>query len=96
MNGMADFLGVAIIVAVARGIQVVMNDGYITATVLHWGEEGLKHLNSGLFAALAYVFYIPMSFLIPSSSGLAAATMGIIGPLGPFCWGSKESCRYCL
>lgn len=90
MNGMADFLGVAIIVAVARGIQVVMNDGYITATVLHWGEEGLKHLNSGLFAALAYVFYIPMSFLIPSSSGLAAATMGIIGPLGHFAGVAKS------
>lgn len=29
---MADFLSVAIIVAVARGIQVVMNNGMITGT----------------------------------------------------------------
>ena len=90
ISGMTDFLGVAIIVAVARGIQVVMNDGYITATVLHWGEMGLKHLNSGLFAALTYIFYIPMSFLIPSSSGLAAATMGIMGPLGHFAGVAKS------
>ena len=84
MAGAADLLGVAIVVAVARGIQVVMNDGQITATILHWGEEGLKGLSSQLFIILTYIFYLPMSFLIPSSSGLAGATMGIMAPLGQF------------
>ena len=84
MKGMAEFLSVAIIVAVARGIQVVMNNGMITGTVLHWGETGLHGLSQGIFIILTYIFYIPMSFLIPSTSGLAAATMGIIGPLGHF------------
>jgi Predicted membrane protein len=37
LKGMGDLLSVAIIVAVARGIQVIMNNGMITATVLHWG-----------------------------------------------------------
>lgn len=84
MGGMNEFLSVAIIVAVARGIQVVMNNGYITATVLHAGETGLQSLSSAVFIVLTYIFYIPMSFLIPSTSGLAAATMGIMGPLGKF------------
>ena len=84
MNGAADLLSVALIVAVARGIQVIMNDGMITATILHWGEEGLKGLSSQLFIVLTYIFYLPMSFLIPSSSGLASATMGIMAPLGKF------------
>ena len=84
MGGMNDFLSVAIIVAVARGIQVIMNNGYITATVLHAGETGLQNLSAGVFIVLTYIFYIPMSFLIPSTSGLAAATMGIMGPLGKF------------
>lgn len=83
-SGMNDFIGVAIIVAVARGIQVVMNDGNISATVLHWGETGLSSMSSAFFIILTYIFYIPMSFLIPSTSGLAAATMGIIGPIGKF------------
>ena len=82
MNGAADLLSVALIVAVARGNQVIMNDGMITATILHWGEEGLKGLSSQLFIVLT--FYLPMSFLIPSSSGLASATMGIMAPLGKF------------
>lgn len=84
MEGMGEFLSVAIIVCVARGIQVIMNNGYITATVLHFGENGLQHLSSAVFIVLTFIFYIPMSFLIPSTSGLAAATMGIMGPLGKF------------
>lgn len=84
MNGASEMIGVALVVAVARGIQVVMNDGMITGTVLHFGEQALQGLPSGIFIVLTYIFYIPMSFLIPSTSGLAAATMGIMGPMGTF------------
>lgn len=84
MAGAADLLSVALICAVARGIQVVMNDGMITATILHWGEVGLKGLSPQIFITLTYIFYLPMSFLIPSSSGLAGASMGIMAPLGEF------------
>ena len=45
MSGMGDFLSVAIIVAVARGIQVIMNNGMITGTVINWGELGLHGLS---------------------------------------------------
>ena len=90
LGGAADFVGVAIVVAVAKGIQVVMNDGAITATILHFGEQGLENVSSSLFAVLVYLFYIPMSFLIPSTSGLAAATMGIIGPMGEFSGVEKD------
>lgn len=84
MKGMGDFVSVAMIVAVARGLQVVMNNGMITGTILHWGEVGLHGLSQSVFIVLTFIFYLPMSFLIPSTSGLAAATMGIIGPLGHF------------
>ena len=90
LDGMRDLLSVAMICAVARGLQVVMNDGHITATILHYGEVGLKGLSNGIFIVLTYLFYIPMSFLIPSTSGLAAATMGIMAPLGDFAGVSKS------
>lgn len=83
-EGMKDFIGVAMIVIIARGIQVVMNDGFISATILHSGESLLKGLSASGFLIIEYLFYIPMTFLIPSSSGLAAATMGLIGPLSHF------------
>ncbi len=84
LEGTKDLLSVALICAVARGIQVVMNDGQITATVLYWGEQLLSGLSEGIFIVVTYIFYIPLSFLIPSTSGLAAATMGIMAPLGTF------------
>lgn len=84
VNGAKDLFDVALLIAVARGIQVIMNDGQITATILHWGASVLAGLPKGLFIVLTYLFYIPMTFLIPSTSGLAAATMGIMAPLGEF------------
>lgn len=84
MSGMSDLLSVAIIVAVARGIQVVMNNGKITGTILHWGEISLSGMPKAAFIIVAFIFFIILSFLIPSSSGLAAATMGIMGSLTHF------------
>ncbi len=84
MAGAGDLLSVALIVALARGIQVIMNNGMITDTILNWGKMGLSGLPSQVFIVLTYIFYLPMSFLIPSSSGLASATMGIMAPLGEF------------
>ncbi|MBF0780772.1 MULTISPECIES: YfcC family protein [unclassified Granulicatella] len=82
MNGAADLLSVALICAVARGIQVIMNDGNITGTILNFGAGALSGLSEQVFVVLAYIFYLPMSILIPSTSGLASATIGIIAPLG--------------
>lgn len=84
ITGAKDMIQVALIVAVARGIQVVMNDGMITATILHFGETTLSSLPPVLFTILTYIFYIPMSFLIYSTSGLASATMGIMSNLADF------------
>ena len=41
VDGARDLLGVALIIGIARGITVVMNNGQITDTVLHWAEEAL-------------------------------------------------------
>lgn len=46
LGGAADFVGVAIVVTVAKGVQVVMDDGAITTTILHFGEQGLEYVSS--------------------------------------------------
>lgn len=81
INGARDLLAVALIIGVSRGIKVVMTAGGMDATILYWSSNALKGLHPGLFAVLSYIFYIPMSFLIPSTSGLAGATMPVMGPL---------------
>lgn len=82
--GAADLLGVAFIIGISRGITVIMNSGLITDTILYWGENSLSGAGSIIFIVLTYLFYIPLSFLIPSTSGLATLSMPIMSPLADF------------
>ena len=61
-----------------------MNNGKITDTVLYWGEQALSGTGSVVFILLVYLIYIPLSILIPSSSGLATLSVPIMAPLGQF------------
>ena len=82
--GAADLLGVAFIIGISRGISVLMNDGHITDTILHWGEQALSGSSPALFTVLVFLLYLPMTVLIPSSSGLATLSVPIIAPLAQF------------
>ena len=84
VSGAADLLGVALIIGISRGITVIMNNGKITDTILYWGEQALAGAGSVGFLALTYLIYLPLSFLIPSTSGLATLTMPIMAPLADF------------
>lgn len=81
IKGVGEMLPVSLIIAVATGVSVVMANGAIQDTVIHWGEDLLRSVNGGIVGVLAFLFYLPMTFLIPSSSGLAAATMPILAPI---------------
>lgn len=84
IDGARDMLGVALIIGVARGITVIMNNGLITDTVLYWAEQAVSGLGGVAFIVITYVLYLPLSFLIPSSSGLATVSMPIMAPLAEF------------
>src|SRR5690606_15448435 len=81
VNGARDLLGVALIIGVARGISVIMNNGQITDTVLFWAEQAVSGLGGVAFVNLMFGLFIPLTFLIPSSSGLATVAMPIMSPL---------------
>ena len=84
VDGARDMLGVALIIGVARGITVIMNNGLITDTVLYWAEQAVAGLGGIGFIIVTYLLYLPLSFLIPSSSGLATVSMPIMAPLSTF------------
>lgn len=84
VDGARDLLGVALIIGIARGITVVMNNGQITDTVLHWAELALGDVGKAAFSIVMYALFLPLSFLIPSSSGLATVAMPIMAPLANF------------
>jgi len=84
VDGARDLLGVALIIGIARGITVIMNNGQITDTVLHWAEDALGDVGQAGFAIVMFLLFLPLSFLIPSSSGLATVAMPIMAPLAAF------------
>ena len=84
IDGARDLLGVALIIGIARGITVIMNNGLITDTVLHWAEKAVARPGRCRFVLLLFLLFIPLSFLIPSSSGLATVAMPIMAPLAAF------------
>ena len=90
IHGAADLLGVAFIIGISRGITVIMNGGQITATVLYWGEQALRGAGAVSFTLLTFLLYLPLSFLIPSSSGLATLSMPIMAPLADFAGVGRE------
>lgn len=84
MQGAASVVPTALVVPMARGIQVLMSDGGITSTILHFGESALSSLPPVVFVLVCMVFYFAFASLMPSSTGLAAATMSIMAPLAVY------------
>lgn len=84
VDGARDLLGVALVVGLARGIVVIMEQGLIADTILHSAEQSLSGLGDLAFINLMFWIEIGMSFFVPSSSGLAVLSMPILAPLADF------------
>lgn len=79
--GIADFAFSAIVVGLARGILVIASDGMIIDTILNALATGLGGIPAVLFTTLLYAVENLLAILVPNSSGLAALTAPIFGPL---------------
>jgi uncharacterized ion transporter superfamily protein YfcC len=84
VDGARDLLGVALIIGIARGITVIMNNGQITDTILHWVEKALGDTGEVAFLIVMFLLFLPLSLVIPSTSGLATLAMPIMAPLAGF------------
>jgi uncharacterized ion transporter superfamily protein YfcC len=90
VDGAKDLLGVALIIGVARGIVVVMDDGKITDTILYGATQAVGDLSTLLFVNVLFWIEVLLSFFVPSSSGLAVLSMPIMAPLAEFAGASRE------
>ncbi|MEO8220954.1 MAG: YfcC family protein [Specibacter sp.] len=84
VRGAGDFIGVGLIIVLARGVTVIMNNAYITDTVLNSMENLVTNTSSAVFGAVMFLINLPLGFLIPSSSGHAGLAMPILAPLADF------------
>ncbi len=81
IKGASDLLSVAFIIGIARGVSVIMEQGLISDTILHYASGFTSGMPKGIFANVLLFIYSGLSFFIPSSSGMAVLTMPIMSPL---------------
>ncbi len=81
VTGARDITFGALIVGLARGILIVMEQGLIIDTIIFAGGTWLGYFPGVIAANGMLVFQTLLNILIPSGSGQAAATMPIMAPI---------------
>ncbi|MFT7402553.1 MAG: putative ion transporter superfamily protein YfcC [Hydrogenophaga sp.] len=84
VDGARDLLGVALVIGLARGIVVIMDQGKITDTILHMFEGWITGMPDVAFVNALFATEGLMSLLVPSTSGLAVLSMPVLAPLSDF------------
>ncbi|MGP1431193.1 YfcC family protein [Treponema sp.] len=81
VEGSQGVMSVIFVIAVARGASVLMGQTGLDKYILEHAAQALQGMPAGIFAPVLYLLYGLLSFVIPSSSGLATVSMPIMGPL---------------
>jgi uncharacterized ion transporter superfamily protein YfcC len=91
IDGMKDILSAAVIVGLAGGIIVVLEDGGIIDSILHSLSKSLGKF--GAIASVQIMFGIQtiINIFIPSGSAKAAITMPLMAPFGDLIGISRQA-----
>lgn len=82
IDGAKDLASAALAIALARGIVIIAQNGFIIDTILNSAAAFLGGLPKVIFVYLSFFLEAALAFLIPSSSGLASLTVPVLAPLG--------------
>lgn len=82
IEGVKDLATTAILIGIARGIALIMEDGQILHTLVHGMSSPLSHLGAELAAVGMFVMQTFLNLFIPSGSGQAYVTMPLMAPVG--------------
>ena len=81
IGGAADLMSVALVIGVARGINIILDNGMVSDTILEFFSSAISGMNPIIFIILMMLVFIVLGFFIPSSSGLAVLSVPIMAPL---------------
>ena len=74
-------LMVALIVGVARGVTIILNEGQVSDTIVFFASNAIDTMPPAIFLVLLILLYMVFTLFIPSSSGMAVLTMPVMGSL---------------
>lgn len=81
MVGVRDLAPTALIIGLARGILVVLQDGQVVDTILYGLSTSLSETGASAAAMAMFAVQAAINFFVPSGSGQAALTMPLMAPL---------------
>ncbi|MGD9328976.1 MAG: hypothetical protein PVH48_08435 [Cyclobacteriaceae bacterium] len=81
----------ALVVGVARGISVVLQEGMIIDTLIHHATSGLLRMPKVAAAEGMLFFQSGLNFFIPSASGQALVSMPLMTPIADILGISRQS-----
>lgn len=81
ISGASEVVGVTLIIGLARAINIIMENGMISDTLLFYSSNIVAEMGKGLFSIAMLLIFAFLGIFIPSTSGLAVLSMPILAPL---------------
>ncbi len=91
IEGVSSAASIALILGIARGIQVTLENGLIMDTIINALSAPLANLGPTLGAIFMSIITAIVHFFIPSGSGLAVTMMPILSPMGTIIGVSQQT-----
>lgn len=91
LEGVKDILSAAVIVGLAGGIIVVLEDGGVIDSILYGLSKAMGNFGKIASVGAMYVIQTIMNIIIPSGSAKAAITMPIMGPFSDLIGVSRQA-----
>lgn len=90
-SGAHDMLTAALVIALAKGLIVIAEDGRIIDTILNGIASASEGLPKGATVEIMFLLQTALNFFVPSGSGQAALTMPIMAPLSDLLGISRQT-----
>ena len=91
LEGAKDILPAALIVGLARGIVVILEDGNVIDTILFYVSESMHNFGKVGSIGIMYLIQTGLNVFIPSGSGQAALTIPIMSQISDLIGISRQA-----
>lgn len=91
LEGVKDIMSAAMIVGLAGGIIIILNNGKIIDTLLYYISESMDDMGKIASVGMMYVFQTIINIVIPSGSAKAALTMPIMSQFSDLIGVSRQA-----
>ncbi|PSV47528.1 YfcC family protein [Photobacterium indicum] len=80
-KGASELVAVSLIIGMARGVNIVLEQGMVSDTILAYASDLVSGMHGSVFAVSQMIVFFFLGLVVPSSSGLAVLAMPIMAPL---------------